>query len=62
MKTGRPPTITLKIEKKELSLNHNSVKQLLKSKVKGFAKSGAYIPISQEYKDHSVFVVVMEKE
>lgn len=61
-KVGRPSTITLRIEKKELSLDNNKVKQLLKSRVKAFAKSGAYIPISQDYENHDVFVVVMSKK
>ena len=61
-KAGRPSTITFKIEKKELYLDNKKVKQLLKSKVKAFAKSGAYIPISQDYENHDVFVVVMGKK
>jgi hypothetical protein len=59
---SRPPSITLKIEKKELKLSDSKIKQLLKSRVRGHSKSGAYIPMSQEYKDHEVFVIVMEKK
>ena len=58
---ARLPTITLKINKKELKVEDAKIKQLLKSVVRPNS-SGAYIPMSQEYKDHNVFVIVMEKK
>lgn len=57
----RPSSITLKIDKKELKVEDTKIKQLLKSTVRPNS-SGGYIPMSQEYNDHEVFVVVMEKK
>ena len=60
---ARKPSITLKIEKKELKVDDTKIKQLFKSIVRPFpSSSGAYIPMSQDYKDHSVFVIVMDKK
>ena len=60
---ARKPSITLKIENKQLTLEDNKIKQLLKSKVRPFSSSsGAYVPMSQKYKDHDVFVIVMDKK
>ena len=59
---ARLPTITLKIDKKELKLEDNKIKQLFKSIVRPFSTSGGYIPMAQEYNDHNVFVIVMDKK
>ena len=58
---ARLPSITLKIDKKELKVDDGKIKQLFKSKVRPNS-SGGYIPMSQEYNDHDVFVVVMDKK
>ena len=58
---ARKPSITIKIDKKELTVERKKIKQLLKSRVRAFPhSSGAYIPMSQQYKDHNVFVVVID--
>ena len=60
---ARLPTITLKINKKELKLEDSKVKQLFKSTVRPFSSSsGGYIPMAQEYNNHNVFVIVMDKK
>lgn len=58
---ARLPSITLKIDKKELKVEDAKIKQLFKSRVRPNS-SGAYIPMSQEYKDHNVFVIVIDKK
>lgn len=58
---GRPSSITLKIDKKELCLADKKIKQVLKTKVQEFSKSGGYIPISQKYKKHKAFVIILDK-
>jgi hypothetical protein len=60
LKRGRPSSITIQIDKKELNVADGNIKQLFKSKIRKFQKSGAYIPLSQEYEDHDVFVIVLE--
>jgi len=61
-KRGRRSTITIKIDKKELGVADRKIKQIFKTKVREFAKSGGYIPISQEYKNHKAFVIVLEED
>lgn len=58
---GRPSTITLVVDKKKLDVANQNIKQILKTEVKGFAKSGGYIPMSQEYAHHKAFVIVLER-
>jgi len=62
IKRGRPSTITLSLDKKDVSLDDDNIKQILKSRVKAFSNSGAYIPLSQEYEGHEVVVIVMNKK
>jgi len=62
IKAGRPSTITLKVDKKELKVADNKIKQILKTRVKSFSKSGGYIPVSQDYKNHEAFVIVLEEK
>jgi putative transposon-encoded protein len=45
-----------------VSLDDDNIKQILKSRVKAFSNSGAYIPLSQEYEGHEVVVIVMNKK
>ena len=59
-KRGRPSSITVQVDRKEFNLFDGKVKQILKAKIKPFSKSGGYIPISQKYKNHDAFVIVME--
>ncbi len=61
-KRGRPSTITIKVGKEQLKLADNNIKQILKTKIRQFQKSGAYIPISQNYSKHEAFVIVMENK
>jgi len=58
---GRTPSITLKIEKKELPLAKSDILQVFKSHVRKNS-SGAYIPMSQNYTDNKVFVIVMNEK
>ena len=57
---GRPQ-IYLQIKKEELRFADGKIVQFFKSKVSNFT-SGAYIPISGDYKGHDVFVIVLEKK
>jgi len=59
-KRGRPP-IYVEVEKEKLRFANGKIVQFFKSKVNEFT-SGAYIPISKDYRGHSVFVIVLEKE
>ena len=52
---------TLEIKKKISCISCNKIKDIVSSKVVPFSKSGAYISISQDYKHHKVYVIVMEK-
>ncbi|MCK9569166.1 hypothetical protein M0R72_09510 [Candidatus Pacearchaeota archaeon] len=47
-------------EEKVKEINPKKIMNIVSSKVVPFSKSGAYIPISQEYKNHKVYVIVME--
>lgn len=58
---GRPSTITLKVDKEELRIADKKIKQVLRTTIRGFNKSGGYIPMSQDYNDHEAFVIVLEK-
>jgi len=60
-KRGRRSTITLKVDKKELGIADRKIKQIFKTRIKEFAKSGGYIPISQKYKNHKALVIVLER-
>lgn len=61
-KPGRPSTVTVSIKDIDLKAADSNIKQFFKSKVRPFPSSGAYIPISQEYENHDVFVIVMDKK
>lgn len=52
---------TFETKKKIRCINCNKIKDILPAKVMPFAKSGAYIPISQDFKHHNVYVIIMEK-
>ena len=58
---GPKSSVTVTIDKYELKAADGNIKQLFKSEVRPFAKSGAYIPISDQYRNHKVFIVVLEK-
>jgi hypothetical protein len=59
---GRPSAITLAVDKHSLRVADGKIKQLFKSKVRKFkSSSGGYIPISQEFEDHDVFIIILNK-
>ncbi|MFH1972789.1 MAG: hypothetical protein ABIJ18_04910 [archaeon] len=43
-------------------LRKKDVKKWFVSEVRSFAKSGAYIPCSGDYSNHTVYVVVLEEK
>jgi hypothetical protein len=50
---------TLKISDEIKKVNSNKIIGIISAKVRSFSKSGAYIPLSQEYKNHNVYVIVL---
>ena len=52
--------INLEAKKKVKNINRKKIVNILSSKVVPFSKSGAYIPISQDYKHHKVYIIIME--
>ena len=59
---GRPSTITLVVDKQSLKVADGKIRQLFKSRVRKFkSSSGGYIPISQEFEDHEVLIIVLDK-
>jgi len=57
LKVGK---INLAPKEKIQEINPEKIMNIISSKVVPFSKSGAYIPITQEYKNHKVYVIVME--
>lgn len=53
--------IELEIEERLKLIKSKKIKDILESKVVPFSKSGAYIPTTQDYKHHLVYIIVMEK-
>jgi len=61
-KRGRPSSVTITIKEEELRAADSNIKQLFKSEVRKFgSSSGGYIPISQNYYKHKVFILVLEQ-
>lgn len=54
--------INLSPEEKVQEIDPKKIMNIVSSKVVPFSKSGAYIPISQEYKNRKVYVIVMEEK
>jgi len=54
--------IILETKKKIKHINCKKIIEILPSKVMPFSKSGAYIPISQDYNNHKVYIIVMENK
>jgi hypothetical protein len=61
LNVGRPKSVTTELNNDYFIDNKKRIKKIFKSKVKSFSKSGAYIPISQEYKEHDVLVIVLKR-
>jgi hypothetical protein len=49
-------TISEEVEK----INTKKIIKILPVKIRSFSKSGAYIPLSQDYKNHNAYVIVLE--
>ena len=60
-KVGRPCTISLNVDRDQLHIASGRIIQIIKTKVRGFSKSGGYIPLSQDYVGNESFVIVMRK-
>ena len=60
-KRGPKSSVTVIVGSQELKLSSGKIKQFLRSSVRPFSSSGAYIPIPQEFSQHDVFVIIMEK-
>lgn len=60
-KRGRKSSVTLGIKFSDfkIKLKESKIKDCFISKVKPLT-SGAYVPISQKYKDKEVFIIVLE--
>jgi len=53
---------SLKKNDKVINLKKREVIKYFASKVRPFSNSGAYIPCSEEYKHHNVYVIVLENK
>ena len=69
-KRGRPSTVSMIVGEEALRAADGNIWQVLKSKVRGAtrkvgkrksANNGGYIPISGEYADQEVFVIVLKE-
>ena len=65
-KRGRPSTISVVVNEEALRLADGKITQVLKSKVRGTKRkaggnNGGYIPVSSQYGDHEVLVIVLDK-
>jgi len=50
----------LRVSEKVKKIESKRIINIIPTKVRPFAKSGAYIPLSQEYKNHQVYVIILE--
>lgn len=53
---------TLKVSEEVKSINSKKITAIIQTKVRPFAKSGAYIPLSQEYKNSKAYVIVLGED
>jgi hypothetical protein len=61
-KRGPKPRVTLEVDKERLRLADGKSIHIFQSHIRKFkSSSGAYIPMTQDYQDHEVFVIVMGK-
>jgi hypothetical protein len=58
---ARPSSITLEVDSKKLEVASGKIMKIFKSEVRPFSKSGCYIPLPSECKNHKAFVIVVEK-
>jgi len=50
---------TLNISEEVKKIDSKKIIDILPTKARPFSKSGAYIPITQDYKNHKVYVIVL---
>jgi len=53
---------TLKVSEEVKQISSKKIINIIYTKARPFSKSGAYIPISQEYKNKKVYVIILENE
>lgn len=59
---GKMPKVEAYLER-NLKLSSKKVEMIVEpKKIRGFSKSGAYIPLSEEYVGHVAYVVILKQD